>query len=74
MFDKSLDAMERSQLLTYNSLKERQTIIPHCNLIDIWSARNPNLCQFTWHRAKINLLMMRQPDLFLLSDDMQHDV
>ena len=71
IFDKSLDAMGGSRPLKYNSLKELQTIILDYNLIDIWRARNPNLCQFTWHRA--NPLMMRQLD-FLISDDMQYDV
>ena len=51
VFDKSLDAIEGSRSLKYNSLKELQTIILDHNLIDIWRARNPNLRQFTWHRA-----------------------
>ena len=72
IFDKSLDAMGGSRSLKYNSLKELQTIISDYNLIDIWRARNPNLCQFTWHRA--NPLMMRRLDFFLISDDMQYDV
>ena len=49
-----------------------QTIISDYNLIDIWKARNPNLRQFTWHRA--NPLMMRRLDFFLISDDIQYDV
>ena len=47
IFDKSLDAMGGSRSLKYNSLKELQTIISDYNRIDIWRARNPNLCQFT---------------------------
>ena len=68
IFGKSLDAMGGSRSLKYNSLKELQTIISDYNLIDIWRARNPNLRQFTWHRA--NPLMMRRLDFFLISDDM----
>ena len=64
--------MGGSQSLKYNSLKELRTIISDYNLIDIWRARNPNLRQFTWHRA--NPLMMRRLDFFLISDDMQYDI
>ena len=64
--------MGGSRSLKYSSLKELQTIISDYNLIDKWTTRNPNSRQFTWHRA--NPFMMRRLDLFLVSDDMQHDV
>ena len=67
IFDRSLDAMGGSRSLKYNSLKEMQTIISDYNLIDIWRARNPSLRQFTWHR--VNTLMMRRLDFFLISVD-----
>ena len=44
IFDKSLGAMGGSRSLKYNFLKELQVITSDYNLIDIWRARNPNLC------------------------------
>ena len=72
IFDRSLDALGGSPTLKFNSLKEMQSLMIDYELVDIWRARNPTLCQFTWRQK--SPAKLRRVDYLLISDSLQCDI
>ena len=72
IFYRSLDALGGSPTLKFNSLKEIQSLMIDYELLDIWRARNPTLCQFTWRQK--SPAKLRRLDFFLISNSLQCDI
>ena len=51
MLDKFLNTMGGTPSLRFNSLKQIQSLMIDYDLSDIWRARNPTFCQFTWRQT-----------------------
>ena len=61
ILDKSLDSVGGNIKLKKDTIKEIEKLKSDFDLLDIWRARNPSFCRFSWRRTKPVTLTLFQP-------------